>query len=615
MMNLESILGLYYQEGQDQRSTEKDTNLANIGAASDIQQGRTGTTPTGGQFPDMGYTQADAWTRPDWFRDKTQSWTGWEKDYGGTPTGDQWFRDPSWGGHAIYNPEYGFQNYTDIGDFYQQQGWGADLSGAGLTPQMGSDWASYGFTPKETGGGGGSGSLCGGGSGETGGGGGLCGGGNGPGAGLDPREWSGFPGQGPKGEGTSPGGLCGGGQDGVSMESSCFLWDTMILTGKNEQREIQNIEVGDRIISYNEKTKSNNISRVIKKFSHNSDGYLVFNGSLRVTSNHPVLLNDKWAEIGTAQIGDTLKNSMDDNVVIKSIEKVTRPSKVYNLEVEDTHTYYADGILAHNKMYPSYGENTSTMQPQEQGEFQYPQEWGTASDVLSRFAMGLPTQIPESWQQSEQYANRMAQTGMPTTAEPWFNAMQEANRGYVTDEINQAVEQAGLGGMRYSTSLGRQVADIGGRRAADLGGQYAGLEFGAQEAARGRQMSAIPMLQQQGMMTTGLTESAKNRGMQSAGMLGGLGQMYADLPRDTAMQAMQMSGLLQQLQQQSISPFYQEALRGMPENSPWLQLAMQAMGMPSSMATGQYAPSGCGQFLGSAAPFAGVIPGMCGGGS
>ncbi len=143
----------------------------------------------------------------------------------------------------------------------------------------------------------------------------------------------------------------GGGVTPPEAVSSCFLSGTMILVDGNKQKEIQNIKVGEYIVSYNEKTKSNNISKVLKKFSHDATEHLVFNDSLNATSNHPVLLNGKWVEIGTAHIGDTLKDSKNNDVAIKSIKKVTQPSQVYNLEVEGTHTYYADGILVHNKMY------------------------------------------------------------------------------------------------------------------------------------------------------------------------------------------------------------------------------------------------------------------------
>ena len=62
----------------------------------------------------------------------------------------QWYRDPSWGGHIGWQPEYGFQDWTDVGNqVYHTGGWEQDYStfqqnmqAAGFTPQMGT-WEQY----------------------------------------------------------------------------------------------------------------------------------------------------------------------------------------------------------------------------------------------------------------------------------------------------------------------------------------------------------------------------------------------------------------------------------------------------------------------------------------
>ena len=56
-----------------------------------------------------------------------------------------WFRDPSWGGHVVWNPQYGYQDYGDIEGRYSQAGAPVtqeQFGQWGLTPQF-NPWQSY----------------------------------------------------------------------------------------------------------------------------------------------------------------------------------------------------------------------------------------------------------------------------------------------------------------------------------------------------------------------------------------------------------------------------------------------------------------------------------------
>ena len=129
----------------------------------------------------------------------------------------------------------------------------------------------------------------------------------------------------------------------------CFLGGTKIMTSSGES-EIENIKTGDQILSYNEKTGTNEFSDVAETFIHESVGeYLVINGFLKVTPNHPLWINGDWARADSAKPGDVLKDVDGNPVVIESIETNTGPVTVYNLDVSDTNTFYAESILVHNK--------------------------------------------------------------------------------------------------------------------------------------------------------------------------------------------------------------------------------------------------------------------------
>ena len=219
----------------------------------------------------------------------------------------------------------------------------------------------------------------------------------------------------------------------------------------------------------------------------------------------------------------------------------------------------------------------------ETGAFPYPQEWDVASNTLSQFAGGLPTDIPSIWNQGAGIASQMGQTGMPTDTSPAYQASKKVVEQDTIDAIKQAAEQAGLSGLRWSTPMGRTAQDIAGRNMSQLGASWTQQEMGAQEAARQRQLEGTNQMYQYGAGAAGLEESSKDRGMQAAGMLPALGQMYLNAPQDWAQQTYGMGSGMQQQGQSALNNYMNEFLRLAPENSPWLQQIMQyanpSMGM------------------------------------
>jgi len=158
------------------------------------------------------------------------------------------------------------------------------------------------------------------------------------------------------------------------------------------------------------------------------------------------------------------------------------------------------------------------------------------------------------------------------------------------DQINQAAEQAGLSGTRWSSPLGRTAQDIAGRTMAKTGLEWTGREMDALEAARGRQMQGINQLQGFGAGEAQLGESARNRALSAAGGLQGLGQDYLQAPQDWAERLYGM-GTGQYAQSQSaLDKYYKDYMRMTPENNPWLQMAMgltgESQSQPSQWTTG-----------------------------
>ncbi len=115
-------------------------------------------------------------------------------------------------------------------------------------------------------------------------------------------------------------------------------------------RPIEQVREGNTILAYDDETKQLKPDRVTKSFKHISDGYLIINGHLKVTPNHPVYSNGQWAEIGKLREGDQLLNAKGQLETIISKEWVPGKVKTYNLEVNPFHTYIAGGYVVHNKV-------------------------------------------------------------------------------------------------------------------------------------------------------------------------------------------------------------------------------------------------------------------------
>lgn len=136
---------------------------------------------------------------------------------------------------------------------------------------------------------------------------------------------------------------------------ACFTAGTKILMADKSLKNIEIINVGDEILTkesdYSEKLVSD---KVTKTFEHSVSEYLAIvheKGVLKITSIHPILVNDVWKDAGEIKVGDMLLASDGEKSKVIFIEKVTmkEPIKVYNFQTEKYHTFFADGIYVHNQ--------------------------------------------------------------------------------------------------------------------------------------------------------------------------------------------------------------------------------------------------------------------------
>jgi len=134
------------------------------------------------------------------------------------------------------------------------------------------------------------------------------------------------------------------------LEDSCFLLGTQIKMFDGTSKNIEEIKIGDIVQTFNGLSFSN--QKVTNTFYHpiQEREYLIINDRLKITTNHPIILNNEWYESSSSKVGDYLLLSNGQYEQIYKIESVSENVDVYNLEVENTHTYFAEDILVHNKI-------------------------------------------------------------------------------------------------------------------------------------------------------------------------------------------------------------------------------------------------------------------------
>ena len=128
----------------------------------------------------------------------------------------------------------------------------------------------------------------------------------------------------------------------------CFTKGTQVLMANNTKKNIEDVAVGDSVLTYSGDDKQDMVSaKVLNTEDIVDNGYLVINEKLHVTPNHILWVNGDWRQAGMIQIGDTLRGVSGDEKVY-SIEWRREETHVYNLEIENYHTYIADGVWVHN---------------------------------------------------------------------------------------------------------------------------------------------------------------------------------------------------------------------------------------------------------------------------
>ena len=147
--------------------------------------------------------------------------------------------------------------------------------------------------------------------------------------------------------------------------SYCFVAGTLVTT-EDGQEPIEEIEVGDKVLSEDETTGEVAVKTVTETYVNETDEliHIGVNGeTISATPTHPFYVDKLgWTLARSLRAGDVLVLSNGELVTVEWVqhEILESPIKVYNFEVEEFHTYFVgeNGIFVHNGC--GVGDNNQT---------------------------------------------------------------------------------------------------------------------------------------------------------------------------------------------------------------------------------------------------------------
>jgi hypothetical protein len=130
---------------------------------------------------------------------------------------------------------------------------------------------------------------------------------------------------------------------------SCFLAGTKILLEDGSYKNIEDVKVGDKVLSYDTEGGLFIGASVVETIKTQSQKYFVVNDTLKITPTHVLYVSGQWKPSETMKVGDTLLNANGEPVQITSLKEITENVEVYNLVTNEPNDFFADNFLVHNE--------------------------------------------------------------------------------------------------------------------------------------------------------------------------------------------------------------------------------------------------------------------------
>jgi hypothetical protein len=140
----------------------------------------------------------------------------------------------------------------------------------------------------------------------------------------------------------------------------CFKDDTPVTMADGTQKRIDRLREGDAVLSYDERNASLHSETVLKVERLVAPAHLKLRLSnaaaeIELTGEHPLHTKGLWTPANTLRAGSTVtwldpKTNEVGEADVAEVTDIAQPASVYDISVSNCHTFFAGGLLAHNKM-------------------------------------------------------------------------------------------------------------------------------------------------------------------------------------------------------------------------------------------------------------------------
>jgi hypothetical protein len=134
----------------------------------------------------------------------------------------------------------------------------------------------------------------------------------------------------------------------------CFPTGTSIRMSDGTDKPIEEVQIGDWVLSYCEDMKTFEESQVIGTFEGEATSFVHLNESLRITPSESIFTGRQWIKAGDVKRGQSLL-TLIGQLVIHSVERIQQKGRIFNLSLQPHHNFFANRTLVHNVRRKSFG--------------------------------------------------------------------------------------------------------------------------------------------------------------------------------------------------------------------------------------------------------------------
>jgi Pretoxin HINT domain len=124
--------------------------------------------------------------------------------------------------------------------------------------------------------------------------------------------------------------------------ASCFPDDTFIQTKEGKLKPIMQVKAGDMVMAFDIGTQTNVSRRVLETYQGTNNHYYLINGAVKATAYERFLTTNGWKKVIHLKKGDIIQTNQGFEI-IDSLSVENGILEVYNLQVEESHTFYVVG--------------------------------------------------------------------------------------------------------------------------------------------------------------------------------------------------------------------------------------------------------------------------------